>query len=67
MRIRIATWDHHIIMRETEDGRTHYTDQVEVKAGRLTPFIWVYASLFYRYRQHRWRRLVAQAFDYIQL
>lgn len=60
----IATWDHWIIMRETEDGRTHYTDQVEVRAGLLTPFIWAYASLFYRWRQHRWRRLVARGFVY---
>lgn len=60
----IATWDHRIIMRETEDGRTHYTDQVEVRAGLLTPFIWAFASLFYRYRQHRWRRLVARGFSY---
>jgi hypothetical protein len=60
----IAVWDHWIILRETEDGRTHYTDRVEVKAGLLTPFIWAYASLFYRYRQHRWRRLVRSGFAY---
>ena len=60
----IATWDHWIIMRATEDGRTHYTDRVEIRAGILTPFVWAYASLFYRYRQHRWRRLVAQDFAY---
>lgn len=60
----IAVWDHRIVLRETEDGRTHYTDQVEVKAGLLTPFIWAYASLFYRYRQHRWRKLVAHDFAY---
>lgn len=60
----ITVWDHSIIMRETEDGRTHYTDRVEIRAGLLTPLIWAYASLFYRYRQHRWRRLVAQDFAY---
>jgi hypothetical protein len=60
----IAVWDHRIILRETEDGRTHYTDRVEVKAGLLTPLIWAYASVFYRYRQHRWRRLVARTFVY---
>ena len=60
----IAVWDHWIIMRETEGGRTHYTDRVEVRAGLLTPFIWAYASLFYRWRQHRWRRLIARGFVY---
>lgn len=60
----IATWDHWIVIRETEDGRTHYTDRVEIRAGLLTPFIWAYASLFYRWRQHRWRQLVARGFVY---
>ena len=60
----MTTWDHLITMRETEDGLTHYTDQVEIRAGLLTPFIWAYASLFYRYRQHRWRQLVTNNFVY---
>lgn len=60
----IATWDHRIILRETANGHTHYADLVEVKAGLLTPLIWAYASLFYRYRQHRWRRLVERNFVY---
>lgn len=59
-----VTWDHQIILRETADGRTRYTDVVEVKAGLLTPLIWAYASLFYRYRQHRWRQLVERNFVY---
>lgn len=60
----IATWDHRIFVRETADGRTNYTDQVEVQAGLLTPFVWAFASLFYRYRQHRWRQLVKRNFVY---
>lgn len=57
-------WDHIITLRETEDGQTHYTDQVTVRAGLLTPFIWFFASIFYRYRQYRWRRLVQAGFAY---
>jgi hypothetical protein len=60
----ITTWDHVITIRETEDGRTHYTDRVEIRAGILTPFIWSYASLFYRHRQRRWRRLARTNFSY---
>ena len=60
----ITTWDHSIFVRETDDGRTHYTDQVEVQARLLTPFAWAFASLFYRYRQHRWRQLVKRNFAY---
>lgn len=57
----IVIRDHLISLRETEDGRTHYTDRVEVKTEVLTPFILIYARLFYRYRQHRWRRLLEAA------
>jgi hypothetical protein len=39
-------------------------DTVEVRAGVLTPFIWLFAQLFYRHRQRRWRALVARRFAY---
>jgi hypothetical protein len=57
-------WDHMITLRETEDGLTHYTDSVEVRAGIFTLFVWLYAHFFYRYRQARWRRLVQRNFQY---
>ena len=59
-----TTWDHIITIRETENSNTHYTDRVEVKAGILTPLIWTFASIFYRYRQYRWRQLVQRNFAY---
>ncbi|WP_129114976.1 hypothetical protein [Halegenticoccus tardaugens] len=62
---RIASeWTHVISIRETSDGKTVYVDEVEVKAGVLTPVVWSFASLFYRYRQHRLRKLVANGFEY---
>jgi hypothetical protein len=51
-------------MTAAGDDRTHYRDVVYVEAGWLTPAIWLYASLFYRHRQRRWRRLVRNGFDY---
>ena len=60
----ISTWRHLITIRETGDGRTLYSDKIEIEAGMLTPVIWIYANLFYRYRQMRWRSLVAHGFDY---
>jgi hypothetical protein len=51
-------------MARGEEGTTHYTDQVEIQAGLLTPLVWALASIFYRYRQFRWRRLVAADFAY---
>jgi hypothetical protein len=60
----IATWDHRIFVHEPADGCTNYTNQVEVKPRLLTPFVWAFASMFYRYRQHRWRQLLKRNFAY---
>jgi hypothetical protein len=57
-----STWDHLISLRETPDRKTVYTDEVSVEAGAFTPVLWLFAALFYRYRQYRWRRLVAEEF-----
>ena len=59
----VKTWDHVITIQPNTVG-VLYRDRVEVKAGLLTPFIWVFAQLFYRHRQRRWRSLVARKFDY---
>ena len=59
----IKTWDHLIIIEPQADG-VLYRDRVEVRAGVLTPFIWLFAQLFYRHRQRRWRVLVDQEFRY---
>jgi ligand-binding SRPBCC domain-containing protein len=53
----IRTWDHWITVEPDDDGGTRYRDEVEVKAGLLTPFIWAFAHIFYRHRQRRWRAL----------
>jgi ligand-binding SRPBCC domain-containing protein len=55
-----STWDHLISVRETPDGKTVYTDEVEVEAGLLTPLVWLFAAVFYRHRQRRWRKLVEE-------
>lgn len=60
----VPVWDHLISVRETPDGKTVYTDEIEVKAGVLTPVVWLFAALFYRHRQRRWRKLVANDFEY---
>ncbi len=53
----IAKWDHWITVAPDGSGGTHYSDDVEVSAGILTPFIWGFAQIFYRHRQRRWRGL----------
>lgn len=50
------TWDHWIFV-SPEDGGTRYTDRVDVSAGVLTPFVAMFARIFYAHRQRRWRQL----------
>lgn len=58
----VSTWDHLITIEPLAADRCRYTDEVEVRAGLLTPFVWAFARLFYAHRQRRWRRLVATRF-----
>ena len=53
----ISKWDHWIAVAPDKDGGTRYSDEVEVWAGALTPFIWAFAQIFYWHRQRRWRGL----------
>jgi hypothetical protein len=59
----IPVWDHLITIEPTQGG-VRYRDQVEISARVLTPLIWMFAQLFYRHRQRRWRQLAANGFDY---
>lgn len=55
-------WDHCITIRPISIDRCRYTDEVEIEAGLLTPFVVAFAWVFYRHRQRRWRALVASDF-----
>ncbi len=57
-------WDHLISVHELADGKTRYTDCVEIDAGRLTFFVSCFAQLFYWHRQRRLRRLAKRGFVY---
>lgn len=59
----IPVWDHLITIKPISGG-VLYRDQVDVRAHVLTPLVWLFAQTFYRHRQRRWRRLVANGFDY---
>jgi ligand-binding SRPBCC domain-containing protein len=59
----ISRWDHMITIAPEGEG-TRYRDRVAIEAGLLTPLIWMFAQVFYRHRQRRWRRLVRQQFRY---
>jgi len=59
----VKKWDHRITIVPSGTG-TLYRDHVVIEAGALTVCIWAFAQLFYRYRQRRWRQLVASGFNY---
>lgn len=51
-------WNHSISFQETKPGLVSYTDEIEIRAGWLTPFVWLFAHVFYRHRQRRWKVLL---------
>ena len=56
----IRRWDHWISVEPDDEGGTRYRDTVEIAAGVLTPLIGLFAHLFYRHRQRRWRGLAGR-------
>lgn len=60
----IRQWWHFITVDSAEHGKARYTDRIDLRAGILTPFIWLFTSLFFWHRQSRWKRLIANDFNY---
>ena len=52
------TWNHVIKFETIDDETIRYMDEIEIEAGLLTIPIWLFAHLFYRHRQRRWKVLV---------
>jgi hypothetical protein len=52
------SWDHLIAVRSTPSGETIYSDTIDIRAGFLTPLLWLFANVFYRHRHCRWKRLL---------
>jgi len=53
----IRTWNHVVTVTPIDDTSCRYEDRIDIEAGPLTPIVVAYATLFYRYRQRRWRGL----------
>ncbi|MEL6583407.1 MAG: hypothetical protein AAFQ36_06210 [Pseudomonadota bacterium] len=58
----VRRWDHLIVLEAHPKG-TLYRDRVDIEAGVLTLPVWVFAWVFYRWRQRRWQRLIANGLD----
>jgi hypothetical protein len=51
----IRKWDHLVEIEQLEPGHSRYRDTIEIEAGLLTLPVWLFASVFYRHRQRRWK------------
>ena len=54
----VPVWNHKIILKKIDNDRTEYTDEVEIYAGWKTPFVCLWANLFYTHRQRKWLKLL---------
>lgn len=59
----VRRWDHRIQVEPLAPGQCRYTDDVEIDAGLLTWPVWLFAQVFYRHRQRRWRRVAKRIQD----
>jgi len=63
----ISKWDHWIyITPKNHTKQTKYVDEIEIKAGVLTLIVWCFANIFYRWRQYRWKILIANDFRQLE-
>lgn len=51
----VPVWNHEIVLEQTAENTTRYTDIVEIDAGWKTLFVYLWAHCFYAHRQRRWR------------
>ncbi|XWW48624.1 hypothetical protein JYG30_25185 (plasmid) [Fibrella sp. USSR17] len=58
-----STWDHWIFIEPINEGQCRYTDNVTIRAGLLTAFVWAFALGFYAWRQYRWKQLTRLHFQ----
>lgn len=56
--ILMTRWDHRIYIQPQGEGKTTYTDLVEVEAGVFTLPMVAFARFFFTWRQRRLRRLL---------
>lgn len=53
----LRRWHHVLHVEPAGNGRSRYSDTVDVDAGPLTPLVAGFGTALYRYRQRRWHRL----------
>jgi len=54
----ITSWRHRMVVQPTPDGGTLYRDRLDIRAGALTPLLWLGFWAMWRWRGVRMRRLL---------
>ena len=54
----VKIWNHFISMSKTEDGKTLYTDSIELYSGVFTYFTAFWSISFYKHRQRKWCKII---------
>ena len=54
----VHVWNLRIYLESSDQARMRYTDEVEIGAGWKTPFVALWAKVFYTHRQRKWRKLL---------
>jgi hypothetical protein len=54
----VQIWSHLVTIQRMNSECTLYKDEVHIKAGKLTFFVWLFAQYYYRHRQRRWKRVI---------
>jgi len=54
----ITDWRHRMAVQPTPDGGTLYRDRLDIRAGALTPLLWIGFWGMWRWRGVRMRRLL---------
>jgi hypothetical protein len=56
----ISRWKHTITLTEKGRSITGYKDEVIIQASVLTPAVWLFAWVFYRWRRFQWKKLITK-------
>ncbi len=59
----VPIWNHEITLKEISENQTEYADIVEIYAGLITYFIYLWANLFYAHRQRKWIKILKREND----
>ncbi len=57
----VPLWNHRIYLEVIDHKTTRYTDEVEIGAGWKTPFVALWAKMFYAHRQRKWQKLLSDS------